>query len=111
MRLLTYVASRSEQARLIGLLQSQGIPVLGDQMPGIRYSMQTALFVCIDEQYDDALALLKNPEHTVSEPVDVDAFWKASAGTQPQLLRWSLVALAVLVGVCILVVAIRLVAR
>lgn len=110
MRLLAYVASRSEQARLVGLLQSRGIPVLGDEMPGIRYSMQTALFVCIDEQYDDALALLTNPEHTVSAPVDVDAFWKASARTQPELLRWSLVTLAVLVGVCILVVAIRFLA-
>ena len=111
MRLLTYVYSRTEQERLVGLLQSHGIPVLGDEMQGIRYTTQIALFVCIDEQYDDALALLKNPEHAVSEPVDVDAFWKASARTQPELLRWSLVALAVLVGVCILVVAIWFVAR
>jgi hypothetical protein len=35
------------------------------------------LFVCIDEQYDDALALLEDPTHTVAHPVDIKEFKQA----------------------------------
>ena len=53
------------------LLASRGIPTY--LSTGFKAS-RGALFVCINEQYEDALAVLKNPEHVVANPVDVSEF-------------------------------------
>jgi hypothetical protein len=45
------------------------------------------LWVCLDEQYRDALALLKNPEHQVTQPVDVEAFHRELEASKRQPLN------------------------
>lgn len=64
----------TECSQIRELLASRGIPTYWN--PGFGGAC-APLFVCIDEQYNDALALLKNPEHTVAHPVDVKEFTQA----------------------------------
>lgn len=64
----------SECKQIRDLLESRGIPT--DLNTG-SFAGRGALLVCINEQYEDALALLENPEHVVAEPVDVAQFRQA----------------------------------
>jgi hypothetical protein len=57
------------------MLASRGIPRY--LATGYRARRGT-LFVCINEQFDDALAVLKNPEHEVAQPVDIAEFERAA---------------------------------
>ena len=41
---------------------------------GFLYANKYTLWVCLDSHYDDALAVLKNPDHEVKEPVDMIDF-------------------------------------
>ena len=77
-------------------MHSKGIPTFAQSAwPTVRAS-QWIIFVCINEQVNDARALLNNPEHIPAHPVDVDAFAHlASTSTFPTILRWSLGALLV----------------
>jgi hypothetical protein len=60
-----------ERERVRDLLASRGIPTYWIRT---YRSVHGMLFVCINEQFDDALALLKNPNHEVVQPVDVAEF-------------------------------------
>lgn len=66
--------SSTECSQIRGLLNSCGIPTYWNPAYG---GASAPLFVCIDEQYDDALALLKDPEHVVAHPVDIEEFKQA----------------------------------
>ncbi|HEV7490234.1 MAG TPA: hypothetical protein VGO25_05475 [Rhodanobacteraceae bacterium] len=58
------------------------------------------MFVCINEQYDDAIALLANENHEVRDPVDVDQFEMAERTSGLQLeLKY---ALLVLLGIVLI---------
>jgi hypothetical protein len=106
MRLLAYVDSAAERDRLTWLLESRGIPTFhqsGARSVLGRIAARGALFVCINAQYDDAVALLANENHEVREPVDVDEFKKAAGTTSPALVKGVLLLLAVVVAVWILV--------
>jgi hypothetical protein len=42
---------------------------------GLEVQRRWTLSVCINSQYEDALALMENPDHEVAEPIDVGAFY------------------------------------
>ncbi len=107
MRLIAQTNDAGERERVRALLEDNGIPVF--QQQGYRAPGPKATFVCIDAQYDDALALLANPDHEVREPVDVQAFHgRADTSGSPQLLKASLlVLLGVLLACALLVVLVR----
>jgi len=65
-RLIAQLNDPSERERVRTLLEDNGIPDF--QQRGYRAPGAKATFVCIDAQYDDALALLANPNHQVREP-------------------------------------------
>ena len=69
MRLIAQINDPEERGRVRTLLEDNGIPVF--QQQGYRDPGAKATFVCIASQYDDAIALLANPNHEVREPVDV----------------------------------------
>jgi len=71
MKSLGNFSNSAECAEIRDLLASRGIPTY--LATGYRAS-RGALFVCINEQFEDALAVLKNPEHEVAQPVDVAEF-------------------------------------
>jgi hypothetical protein len=103
MKALEYISDPVECARVRDLLASHGIPTYRDR--GMRFKDHGLLFVCINQQFEDALAVLKDPNHVVAEPVDVEEFDRA-AQTQglDTILRWGLAILVVLLlAVCALI--------
>ena len=76
-----YQAHTLEEANEIKyLLENAGIPTSISNkrfaqlnVPFIPHTL--GIFIYIDSQYDDAIALINNTNHQVSEPVDVDAFY------------------------------------
>ena len=64
-------------------LESKGIPVFianestATNLGPLFIPRGYILWVALDEQYDDAVALLNNKRHIVSAPVDIEEFHKA----------------------------------
>ena len=94
MQLLTHVYSWEERARIESLLNERGIPTYA-RSTGVgrgfyEASKRWAIFVCLNAQLDDAIALLKDPDHDVAEPVNVSEFNEAieSVGTAP-IVGWA----------------------
>jgi hypothetical protein len=71
MKSLGYFEDAEERERIRDLLASRGIPTYWTRT---YRSVRGMLFVCINEQFDDAMAVLKNPDHEVAQPVDVAEF-------------------------------------
>ncbi|BCT91001.1 hypothetical protein LYSHEL_00250 [Lysobacter helvus] len=107
MRLLTYVQDRTLANEITLRLYHKGIPTFV-RGAGIRNVFNDAIFVCINAQYDDARALLDNPDHDVAEPVDVDAFERDVASLDPRLLKWGFIALLVVFALVACVVYARM---
>ena len=105
MRRLDYDQTKRDRADIAALLESRGIPVYVDWGWRGRNPTRGSIFVCIDAQYDDAVALLANEDHDVAEPVDVEAFWKKAPGTLPTILNWALAILALVIGIWIVLAA------
>jgi hypothetical protein len=100
-RFLFHLHDESETYRVTSLLKGRGIPVfVRSSRPIGRAPYRVAVFVCLDRHYEDACALLRNPNHAVAEPVDVEAFDRSidSAPTWP-ILKVALIALGVVVPV------------
>jgi len=99
MRLVVYANDNWEAARVLGLLRNNGIATYS-KAAGSPWIGPTriAIFVHFDGQYDDAVALLRNPRHVVRNPIDIERFENASdAQSVAPILRWSVTALAVVV--------------
>jgi hypothetical protein len=96
MKLLVRSTSSEERARIKTLLEDRGIPVF--EQPGYRTVAEAALFVCINEQYDEAIAVLRNDRHEVRNPIDVEAFEaaKRSSGLSAAV-KYSLLVLLLVV--------------
>lgn len=81
MRWLQERPSREERQRITALLESNGIPVyVADSPQGLAQGM----YVCLDAQYNDAVALLHNPDHKVAVRVDVNDFYQQLEKAQRQ---------------------------
>ena len=77
-----YTASTNQDAMAIKLLlESNGIPASISNKGFARLyhfiPNTLAVFVYLDEQYEDAIKLIENPDHVVTNPVDIDAFYAA----------------------------------
>jgi hypothetical protein len=80
MRLLTETTDINELNRLKILFESNGIPLFiggedtvrnaGIFMPAVKYGV----FILYEEQFYDAQCLLKDENHIVEHPVDMDEF-------------------------------------
>jgi len=104
MRLIAQINDPDERGRVRTLLEDNGIPVF--QQQGYRDPGAKATFVCIDSQYDDAIALLANPNHEVRDPVDVQEFHRrADTSGSPQLLKAALLVLLGVLLICGLLLA------
>ena len=101
MRLLEYAQSKERAGEIIGRLRDRGIPTYSKVggSPWIS-PYQLAIFVCIDEQFDDAVAVLANREHVVSNPVDVAEFERQSRTTGLSFLaKWSTITLLLVLAI------------
>lgn len=80
------------------LLRSKGIPTHSKTIEGRSMGWQAVLFVCLEEQTDDALKLMRDPAHEPANPVDAEAFEKALENQDMRLLaKWSTVVLIVVI--------------
>ena len=79
MQYLARFHDRDELARVHTLLRSKGVPTWAETVEGRRLGWQGTLHVCIDAQRDDALHLLRDPDHAPAHPVDAEAFEHAMA--------------------------------
>ena len=74
MRWLQEEPAPEELDRITELLERNGVPIyVSARLPR---GGPSGLFVCLDEQYDDAVALLRNPHHKVTNPVDVADYYE-----------------------------------
>ena len=79
MRHLARFHDRDELARVRALLRGKGVPTWATTVERRRLGWQGTLHVCLDEHLDDALRLLRDPDHEPAHPVDAEAFERAMA--------------------------------
>ena len=102
---LGYFEDSDERERIRDLLASRGIPTYWAKT---YRSVRGMLFVCINEQFDDALAVLKNPNHEVAQPVDVAEFERrAKTEGLSSILRGAVAMLSFLLCIIGLLLAIN----
>jgi len=99
MRLLTSVHDPSLAWDILSLLKDKGIPTYVKVTGffngfGVR---RQQIFVCLDAHFEDAQALLRDPDHQVRHPVDVDAFDLEAQGVDGRQVKWGVIVLAVVV--------------
>ena len=92
MRLLFESEIPSELTEAKELLEQKGIPafISDEETYRVRPSAvlyKKGLWVCLEEQYGDAVKLLKNPDHEVIKPVDVETFYRSLEEAQKEPLR------------------------
>src|SRR5690349_12600812 len=76
MRFLGNYNDPAERAKVSALLEAHGIPTY--KQGGLTFGEEPrALFVCFDDQYEDAIALLSNENHRVRRRIDMKLFSKA----------------------------------
>jgi hypothetical protein len=115
---LVYQADREDEARGIKImLEANGIPaaLTGEFMFGVMsvgIPQVVGVWVYLDRQAEDARRLLEDPEHMVTDPVDVAEFYRISedAARQAMLNRmlrfvlWTLMGMLALIGLLVLLV-------
>lgn len=103
MRLLGDTGNREEALRQQALLRSRGIPSHLQSNRG-RFQAKHLLWVSLDDQYEDALAVLSDPEHVVTAPVDI-AEYEATLARLDQNVLLKYLALALLATVSLIAAA------
>jgi hypothetical protein len=92
-----------ELTRVRALLRSKGIPTFSPAVEPRRMGAQWALFVCLNEQAEDARRIIRDPSYVPSLAVNAEEF-EATLETPDQgsLTKWvtitGLVVLAVFSG-------------
>ena len=75
MKIVFHSTDKTEVYSAKLLLAGKGIPTfIGGENSGpalgFVYADKYTLWACLESQYDDAIAVLKDPDHEVKEPVD-----------------------------------------
>ena len=82
------------------LLNNRGIATYARSIGGSRTgtALGADIFVCLDAQLEDAVALLSDPEHEVAQPIDVAEFNQALATADvTPIAKWLVVPVALIV--------------
>jgi hypothetical protein len=94
MKMLTKNGDMESLRVLQERLEQNGIPAFIQGADTARmiipvFLIRPTLWIYIDEQYDDALGLISNPEHVVRNRVDVEEFYtlQPSEGEQRKALN------------------------
>ena len=77
MKLLAVLDDEDEALLLKETLEDHGIPVYLATRSG-KLTYQAHIWVCLDSQFDDAVALRRYPGHEVRNPVDVQSYYEQS---------------------------------
>jgi hypothetical protein len=118
MRLLFESTSEAELAAARLCLKERGIPVFISSARTYHTFTggKRGLWVCLEQHFEDAQAVLRDPSHRVARPIDVDDFYRAleevgrqplsAMGINPTTLLNIVVVAAMLAGLGVLVWAI-----
>jgi len=105
MKQVLHSADKTEIYAANLLLAGKGIPsFIGNASSGpalgFLYADKYTLWICLEFQYEDAVAVLENPDHEVQEPVDqvdfqnyIDSSMKDINGLLLGKLKWPILAL------------------
>ena len=107
MKLIGHVHDQNAYQETVGLLHSRGIPTFTKHSGApVMWptAFRVALYVALDKHYEDALALLSNPDHKVEEPVDVEKY-KLQSQSQIISPKFLLTVFLVLLAVALFFVA------
>jgi hypothetical protein len=79
MKILFHSTDKPEIYSANLLLTAKGIPTfIGNESSGpalgVVFANKYTLWVCLESQYDDAMAILNDPSHEAKEPVDMIDF-------------------------------------
>lgn len=118
MRMIAKYETRSEAQERAAFLQAHGIATHISDMTALRMNLahqgryRAGLWAMFEDQFEDAVGLLENPDHEVSNPLSVDQLehvqTEGQAAVQRTLLKWSVVVLVGLAAAAGLVVHIGL---
>ncbi len=104
MKMLTRDSDRQYLIELKQRLEENGIPAVIQGENAARMIvpilLQPTLWVCVDEQFEDAVCLMDNPDHQVSSKIDMEEFYamQPSAEQQARDLNAALLHLLLIVG-------------
>ncbi|MGY6587330.1 MAG: hypothetical protein ACXIUB_03475 [Wenzhouxiangella sp.] len=108
-------ASRSEAMERAAFLQANGIATHVSDMTAMRLNLahqgrfRAGLWVVFEDQYQDAAALLANPDHRVEKALSPEEMQHIQSGGEAEvrtiLLKWSVITLVGLAAIAALVVA------
>jgi Putative prokaryotic signal transducing protein len=81
MQILFHTTEKQEALNVKMVFELKGIPVfIGSENAGPAIGFIGAnkytVWVCLDDQYQDAVALLENPDHEVTSGIDVEDYYK-----------------------------------
>ena len=109
MKLITKSTDASHLHVLKELLESNGIPALINGENTARMitpflMTEPSLWIYLDEQVDEALILVKDPDYEVINKVNMDEFYEAANNVidKPASLNTALIHLGVTMGVLLL---------
>ena len=107
MRRLLNTFDHGEMLELTQFLEDRGILIRAHFVGANHYPNEWAIDVCLDHQFDDAVALLRDSDHQVTTPVDTSEIHHELSVSAGQSERYSLrffvvVAVASLVVACAL---------
>ncbi|MGD9296135.1 MAG: hypothetical protein PVG47_01945 [Chromatiales bacterium] len=109
MKLLTRSMRHGELIALRDLLEANGIPAMiqSDDTGRMLTPLLTrgqSLWIYIDNQEDEARALLEDPEHVVANPVDVEAFYELTRDIRddPSVMNRVMIHLGITVGLILI---------
>jgi hypothetical protein len=98
-----------ELIALRDLLEANGIPAMiqSDDTGRMLTPLLTrgqSLWIYIDNQEDEARALLEDPEHVVANPVDVEAFYELTRDIRddPSVMNRVMIHLGITVGLILI---------
>ncbi len=99
MRMVMKYESRSEADERAAFLQAHGIATHVSDMVSMRPNLahqgrfRAGLWVILEAQYDDAVGLLKDPDHEIENPLSVDQLkhmeTEGAARARRTLIKWS----------------------
>ncbi len=115
MRLIARYASRAEAEERAAFLRSHGIATHVTNMASMRLNLahqgryRAGLWAMLEPQYEDAEALLENPDHKVeqalSEAQMAELETKGEADARRTLMKWLVITAIALAAVAAAVVA------
>ena len=110
MKRLCNVGTFEEAHRIQSLMESKGIQIDwrgGAAVRNARIPYFAALYVCLDSQFEDACAILRDPSHQPAEAIDVARYRRdLESDGMKSVFNFLFVPGLVIIAVCVILIAV-----